>query len=129
RVAHRREVWTDAPPPAARPATRPPPVPPPSCRTIHWRTGGPPARSSPPALLPGPRWDPRCPRCSGRVVGSPASHAWCGSSRKGPASRTATLVHVRPVEHGRLPVRLPRHEHEPSTGNGILHRQLLTRPE
>src|SRR6266540_46302 len=41
------------------------------CQTIHWRTGGPPARSSPPVPLPGPRRGLRCPRRPGQAVAVP----------------------------------------------------------
>src|SRR2546422_10257231 len=51
-----------------------------------------------------------------------------GPTRGGthPSVRTEALIHVRPVEHGRLSVRLPRHEHESSAGGGVYHRELLT---
>src|SRR6058998_2279371 len=51
-----------------------------------------------------------------------------GPTRGGthPSVRTEALIHVGPVEHGRLSVRLPRHDHESSAGGGVCHREVLT---
>ena len=39
------------------------------------------------------------------------------------------LIHERPVEHGLLPIRLPRHEQVPCAGGGIGNREILTGAE
>src|SRR5437867_7997759 len=51
-----------------------------------------------------------------------------GPTRGGthPSVRTEALIHVRSVEHGRLSVWLPRHDHESSAGGCVCHREALT---
>src|SRR5207253_8097458 len=75
RVGCREETSTTVPRRAADRGTLPPPVPPRLFRTTRWRTGGQPARSSPPGLLPDLRRGLRRPRRLGPVVGSPPRYS------------------------------------------------------
>src|SRR5437762_1410578 len=68
---------------------------------------------------PGPSF-PSCPSSQAPSVRGPAR----GGTH--PSVRTEALIHVRPVEHGRLSVGLPRHDHESSAGACVCHREVLT---